>query len=381
MQDLQRALGLNDYDRRREELRQRLAELATQEKAIQGATSRVDQERQAGQDGEAQQRELEQLAKKQTDVDRSAQGVEPKLPTKVFQDAMRRAREAMQRSEKGLQQRDSGTDTRDSQQRAVRILDQMARALDEENGGDQQDGQQGGQQGQQQQQGQQMSPEEEEELRNRLSDLRLLRGMEQALREETQELERQRAQGRELTPGQQQRLRELTERQRTARAMTEDAARALGRFPRLSGRVGEAGEAMREAEGRLGQSQTGEPTQEAEARAILRLSDAIRQAQQQAQQMAQGRQQGRQRGNRGQQQRPGNNNNGNRPAVESLARRGGAAGGRLNLVGPGQRGFGPLDAHDQSALREGWRERIPTDYADLIQRYYRSLAEERQQAP
>jgi hypothetical protein len=284
---------------------------------------------------------------------------------------MGRAREEMQRSEKGLQQRDPGSDTRDAQQSAHRILDRMARAL--EQGDDQSDQQQGGGGGGGGG-GQQMSPEDEEELRQRLADLKLLRGMEQALREETQELERQRAEGRELTPQQQQRLRELAERQRNARGMTQDAARGLGRFPRLSQRVGQAGESMQEAEGHLGRSQTGQPTQEAQAEAVKRLTDAIRQAQQQAQQMAQSRQ-GNRRGQRpGQQQRQANNPNGNRPAIDSYGRRGNGQGGRLNLVGPGPRGFGPLDPRGEQALQQGWRERIPTDYHDLVQRYYKALS-------
>ena len=34
-----------------------------------------------------------------------------------------------------------------------------------------------------------------------------------------------------------------------------------------------------------------------------------------------------------------------------------------------------LSPGDQQALRQGTREKVPSDYADLIQRYHRALSE------
>jgi hypothetical protein len=40
----------------------------------------------------------------------------------------------------------------------------------------------------------------------------------------------------------------------------------------------------------------------------------------------------------------------------------------------GRRGFGLLSPGDQQALRQGGREKVPADYADLVRRYYQTLS-------
>jgi hypothetical protein len=238
------------------------------------------------------------------------------------------------------------------------LLDQMARALQsDENNAQQGEGQQGGQGGN--------SPDARE-LQRRLADLRLLRSMEQGIREETGERDQQPPDSPERREG----VGRLSQRQGNTRGLTDRAARALRRFGDLSRRVGEAGGFMGKAHEGLQQGTTGDPTQQAEDEAILRLSQAIQQAQQMAQQMG-----GRGQGGR---QQPGSQPQGqSSPAIDSMPVLGNGAGGARRLIAPGGRGFGPLSPREQRSLRDGWREKIPPDYADLVNQYYRALSRQR----
>jgi hypothetical protein len=41
------------------------------------------------------------------------------------------------------------------------------------------------------------------------------------------------------------------------------------------------------------------------------------------------------------------------------------------------KGFSELNLRDQRVLREGQQERVPAEYQELVNRYYRSLAEKK----
>jgi hypothetical protein len=299
-------------------------------------------------------RELSQLARKQGEIGSAAAALQPRLPSDVFRDTMQEARGAMRQARQGMEQQQPGGATRQSAEHAQRLLEQMARALQNEPRGSQGGG--GGE-------GQQGRPDPE--LRRRLSDLRLLRSVEQGIHADTRELDRQ-----EDSPERQERLDQLARQQAATRARTDRAARALQRYGALGRRVGAAAGQMGEAHQGLQGQNTGEPTQQAEARAIDLLSQAVQQMQLMAMQAA-GR--GQRPGNRpgqGQRQR----GRGNQPALESLDRPGSGEGGPRSGLPGGDRGFGPLSPREQKSLREGWREKIPPDYADLINEYYRALS-------
>lgn len=358
-QALQDALNQMAGDREREELRQRLSQLAARQRAVNAAARRLDESRAGSEPAEGDRREMEQLAGKQGQVGDAAGGLQRRLPSEIFRDAMQDARSAMQRSQQGLRQHDPGTATRQAGDRAARLLDQMARALQSEENNAQQEGGQGGQQGQG------GGGADARELQRRLADLRLLRSVEQGIREETGEQDQQPADSPERKEG----VDRLTRRQGSTRGLTDRAARALRRFGDLSRRVGEAGGFMGTAHQGLQQGTTGDPTQKAEDEAVVRLSQAIQQAQQMAQQMAQ--QQG------GRQQLGSQPQGQSGPAFDSMPVLGTSAGGARRLIAPGGRGFGPLSPREQRSLREGWREKIPPDYADLVNQYYRALSRQR----
>jgi hypothetical protein len=352
-QQLQDARSDRQADAARERLRRDLAELARRQGEISRALQKAD-------DAESQKSAAPRLAPHQESVSRSAQGVERRLPSETFRSTMGQARDAMKRAQSQLRQGEAGDNTRSASRQAERLLQQMARALEQQNpnnGQNQPGGQQGGQQGQ--------TPPNGQELAQRLADLRLLRSLEQSLREETTEAESQ-------AEGQSERLRDLARRQAQARRMTDQAQRALRQFPGVSRRVGEASGAMGQAQQGLQGGSAGEETQGAQGTAVMRLTQAIGQGQQQLQAMGRAPQPGQRQGNQSSsQQREG----GQQPALDSVAVRGSDEGGPRSLLPEGRRGFGLLSPGDQQALRQGSREKVPADYADLVRRYYRALSE------
>ena len=109
--------------------------------------------------------------------------------------------------------------------------------------------------------------------------MRLLRSMEQGLREETGEADAQ-------PEGQDQKLQDLARRQAQTRGSTARVGEALRRIPGMGRRLGEAAGAMGQAQRGLQGGSAGAETQGAEATAVMRLTQAIGQAQQQLQAMA-----------------------------------------------------------------------------------------------
>jgi hypothetical protein len=129
---------------------------------------------------------------------------------------------------------------------------------------------------------------------------------------------------------------------------------------------------MGQAQQGLHGGSAGEETQGAQGTAVMRLTQAIGQGQQQLQAMGRAPQPGQRQGNQSSsQQREG----GQQPALDSVAVRGSDEGGPRSLLPEGRRGFGLLSPGDQQALRQGSREKVPADYADLVRRYYRALSE------
>jgi hypothetical protein len=186
--------------------------------------------------------------------------------------------------------------------------------------------------------------------------------MEQGLREETGDANQQ-------PDGSDGRLQELARRQAQTRGMTRRAGEALRRFPGVGRRVGEASGAIGQAQRGLQGGSAGEETQGAQGTAVMRLTQAIGQGQQQLQAM------GRPGGQPGDPNGPQQRNRGQQPALDSLAVRGSDEGGPRSLLPSGRHGFGLLSPGDQQALRQGSREKVPADYADLVRRYYRALSE------
>ena len=140
-------------------------------------------------------------------------------------------------------------------------------------------------------------------------------------------------------------LEETARQQTSAKEMAERVGQALGRYRNLAGRVSQAGKHMSEAKRGLDKQETGDGVQEQESQAIIRLSEALRMAQQQQQQQQQQarRQQQQQQRQQGQQQQAqqgaqpssGTQQQGNRPALQSVQRRTSKEDGPLAEFGAG----------------------------------------------
>ena len=134
---------------------------------------------------------------------------------------------------------------------------------------------------------------------------------------------------------------------------------------------------MSEAQRGLDRSETGDGIQEQQSQAIIRLNEALKQAQQQQQQQQQqasGRRQRRPGQQQAGNQQQGQQENGQSPAMESRQRPGGNKGGLIGELYGGSRGFGGLDPRSMDALRQGYREKIPAEYQEFINRYYQALS-------
>lgn len=382
MQSLQQAMAeAQQNDDPFAELRKKLTALATKQKAIGAATSRINEEQENKGVQPDDAAALQKLADQQSQVESETAKLEPELPGEVFKSFSQDARKSMERAKTGLQAANPKVNpTGQAQRRAQTVLEQLARALD----ADPKDNSQEQAQGQGQGQGQGQSGKPDPELLKRIAEIRLLRFMQQGIRSQTQDLDEARNPREPLTEEQKQQIQETARRQAEARGMADRVARALGRSPQLSNKVMSAGKHMSEAERRLGENNTGDDTLEQESQAIIRLTEALRQAQRQAQQQAQQRQRQQQQGQQGQQPgqqqagQPaagqGQQQQGSSPAMQSRQRRAGTQYGGLGEYGPGARGFQGLDPRSQDALRQGAQEKKPVEYQDLINRYLSALS-------
>jgi hypothetical protein len=354
-QQLQDRLGDRLADQERKRLQRDLQSLAQRQGMIGSAL-------QHAQGATGDHSPAAQLAPRQEAVGRSAHGLERRLPSETFRSAMAQAEKAMERSGAALKRGETGSSTLSASRQAERLLREMARALEGQGSSAPQAGQQGGQPGG-------GSPQNQRELARRLADMRLLRSMEQGLREETGEADAQ-------PEGRDQKLQDLARRQAQTRGSTARVGEALRRIPGMGRRLGEAAGAMGQAQRGLQGGSAGAETQGSEATAVMRLTQAIGQAQQQLQAMASRVPGAPAPGQPGNQNGP--RNGGQRPALDSMAVHGSDEGGPRGLIPNGRRGFGLLSPGDQQALRQGTREKVPSDYADLIRRYYRALSERTQ---
>lgn len=112
------------------ELREKLKQLANQEKALHQATQRIARERQSKGKLPAQTAELKELAQKQGEVEIATRKLQSDLPTEIFKQFGERARQAMTRSRQGLSADDpSERPTQVAQARAITLLDRLAKSL------------------------------------------------------------------------------------------------------------------------------------------------------------------------------------------------------------------------------------------------------------
>ena len=347
------------------EMQQQVEKMAREQRQLMKQTRELDGAKKNGQMSPAEQQKAAELAAKQQQLAQQGQEVSQDMPSTAFRWAMGQANRRMESAKQGLQSQNTGGQTQRHQENAAQTLERIARSLGQQAQGQQQQQQAGNQQSGAQQQ-----------MAEGTGELKLAREMEAQLRQETAGIEQQRSRnpGRQLTAEQQRELSGLAQAQRDIKKITENAAQRFRSEPEISRNIQRAAEDMDAVQDRLQQQDSSQETQGVQQRIVQTLDRAIRQSQQamrqQRQQMAQAQQQQQGQGQE-QQNQPG----GNQPAQRSTAPLSNVQYGKLNKVDPKGRGFGNLSPRAMQNLREGRQERVPAEYRELVNQYYKALSE------
>jgi hypothetical protein len=358
-----------------QEMAEQVERLAQLQHGLQSATQRLEQARAANNLTGNDMRERRQVAKRQAMAEDQAQNMAEKFPSPAFQRAMKMAAEQMHPATDNLghDEPNTGGETQAAQGHAAQTLDTIARALKQQAQGGQQSQQQDQQQQQQQQNG---SPQQQEEA-EALGELMLSQGLQQQLRQDTGTLDQQRAknQDRSLTPEQQREADRLAHGQREAGDIARRAGEKLQDMPDAQRQVEEATRHMAQAGQNLTQKQTGNDTQGHQDEALRRLEEAVKQAQQQQQQQQQ-QQMAQQQAQQGAPQP--SQQNGNQPPNGPFTKLQKVQNGAMSTpLARNGKGFQALSPRTQRVMREGQNEKVPAEFQDLVNRYYKSLAEKK----
>ena len=365
MEALEAARNMREQQAARE-MQEQVQKLAREQRQLMQQTQQADKDRKNGAPSPGDQQSAA-LAQKQQELARQSNELTRDMPSTAFRWAMGQANRKMENAQRGLQQGNTGEGTRQQQQNAAQTLERIARSLGQQAQGKQQQQQSGGQQSGSQSQ-----------MADAAGELQLAREMEAQIREETSGIEQQRNRnpGRQPTADQQRELNNLAQAQRETRRIAENAAQRFRGEPDILRNIQRASEQMDAVQDRLQQQDSGRETQSMQQQIVQGLDRAIRQSQQsmrqQRQQMAQSQQQQSGQNGQQQQQQPG----GSSPAQRSAPPLSNVQYGRLN-EGASQkgRGFGNLSPRAMQSLREGRQEKVPAEYRDLVNQYYKALSE------
>ena len=257
---------------------------------------------------------------------------------------------------------DTGKDTRVAQDRAAKTLETVSQALKAQADGPKDNSQQNASQPPQ-------SPQEAQ-ADAALGDLKLAQGLQNQVRQDTGKLDKNRPndpqtkEPKPLTPEQQKEAQRLAEGQKDTKDITQDAGEALQQIPGVEQAIQDATGEMKQSQGKLGQQQTGKPTQTNQDNASGKLSQAIKQTEEAIKKM--------------QQQRMAGNGMGPMPGSQGHKKGimpGSVKTGRRSSPGGADSGAWSLSQRTQRVLREGQQEKVPPEYQNASDRYYKALAE------
>lgn len=365
-QQAQRAAQQLRQQQMAQEMQEKIERMAQVQRALQSATARLDKIRTStGGMNAIQRSEQAQIAGRQQNNEHQAQELADKFPSPAFKQALKMAAHQMHPATENLNKTipDLGQETQGAQDHAAQTLETIAQALKQQAQGGQQQ-----QDGSQQQQSQSAQQAQQEEA---LGELMLAQGLQKQVRSGTGKLDKSRQQ--QLTRAQQREATQLHDGQQSAQQITERARQSLQEMPQAQETLREATQHMDQAAQQLGQQQTGQPTQGHQDQAIQGLDQATKQVQQAMQQQQQQQQQQQ----AGQQGMPQPNPKGSQPN-KAFTRLENVKNGRISTPeSRNGRGFAGLPPRQQRVMREGQQERAPAEYQDLVNRYYKSLAEKK----
>jgi len=350
------------------QLQNQVSKIAQAQRSIENSTKNLHNEIGSRQLTPQQANQVQAIAQNQSKLNQMAQSLNNKMPSPAFQWMMQNQVEnKMENALEGLQAHNIGEETQRQQRNAADTLDRVARALGQEANGAQQRAESGDE-----------GSERNDQTAQSLGDLTLAREMEQQIHEETASLDRRRAgnPNNSLSSGQQRELNQLNNAQNEDQQITRDAANHLTGMTGVSEKVNKAADEMRDVQSKLGNQETGTPTQNQQKEIVSMLDQAINQVQQamrnNRQQMMASAISAQQRQTNAPQQ---NQNHGHLPAMKSLPRLETARTGAFANVKQGGKGFVGLGPRSIAAMREGRNERVPAEYRQLVNEYYKALSE------
>lgn len=353
------------------ELQEKVENMALTQRALQRFTTAVQARREVRSLMPTENQELQKATAVQERLQSEAEDLVQKFPSEAFRQALRMASRQMKPAVKNLNNNPPITDrgTQVAQSEAADTLEATAQALKKQaQGGKQQDAQQEGDQN-----SSGSSPEQAQKA-EALGELMLGRTLQQQLRQETSRLDLQRGGNRDTPPSkqQQQQIDQLAQSEKDVNNIVQSAEETLRDEAGVSDDIKQAEQQIGQATDRLAQRDTGQPTQGHQDNAIRSLDQAVMKAQQQQEQQQQQQQQQQQAQNGAPMPSPQKGNiPGKRLAPLTKVER-----GKLNSpIQRAGRGFNSLSPRAQRTLREGQQEHAPAEFAELVSRYYKSLAE------
>lgn len=356
------------------ELADRVERLAQIQSALKTQTERLQNTRQQRRLTPNEKGELGQVAARQQNVEEEARTLAERFPSPSFQSALQNAANQAHPATKNLNpdpqtgQPDTGQQTQAAQAKAAQTLTAVAQALKQQAQASKD------QQAQNQDQQQQQQSAQQAQEAAALGELLLAQGLQQQVRQNTSELDRDRR-NQPLSPAQQEEARQLSRDQQETQKITNRAAETLNQVPGVPESLKSATEHMERSQTNLNQQQTGQPTLGHQDSALQNLAQAqqkVQQAMQQQQQQQQAQQQAKQGAPQPNKQ-PGQQPNHN--PFTRLEGPGGDGKRSSPLQTDGK--FGALSQREQRTMREGQQERVPAEFQDLVNRYYKSLAEKK----
>lgn len=376
-QDLRSASQAMQQAEETKQAQREVARLARDQRDLQKQTKQVESARQQPNLSPAQQQAIQKqqqaLAQNQAQLQQRAGQLQKDQPNDNFKWAMDQASQRMEGAKRNLQQQNSGNDTQRQQENAAQTLERIARALDQEAQGQQQ-------QAEQQQSGQQGGGGEEQ-MAKAQGDLQLAREMQAQIRQETASVQQRRSENPDgrATAEQEREIDQLAQSERRTQQIARNAAERIKAMQSIQQMVQKAADEMDDVRERLQNKQTDNDTQGRQQRIVNSLDTALdrvrEQMRQQRQQMAQ-QQQGQKPGQKqGQQMAQNQQPGGSNPAQKTYAPLSDIRPGAFHDVNRTGRGFQGLSPRAQQALREGRQEKVPAEYRDLVNQYYKALSE------
>ena len=358
----------------------KIEEMAQTQKALRSATQRINDARQHKTLTPLELRELGQLASRQRFLEQKANDLADEFPSPNFKKALKTTSKQMTPATRNLNidQPDTGNETQTAQRRAAQSLDVIAKALRQQSkGGKPEDEPENAQNDQQDKQNGPPTPENAQQYAA-LGDLMLAQGQQEQIRQETGKLDkaRQTNPDKNLNAAQQKQTEQTAGDQQETHDITQSAGQQLQNVKGAQEAIQKATQAMRNSREQLAQKQTGNPTQKTQEQASSQLSQAIQKVQEQLEQQKQqqqAQQQGNQQGTPQPSQKPGDQPEKN-PFTRIADVKRGATSFPIQRNG---KGFANMNQRDQRTLREGQRERVPAEYQEIVNRYYKSLAEKK----